>query len=150
MTGGRRNRTALHYASIANNVAIAKVLLKFSVDQEIVDATGYTALNLSNGGEVCRLLHKVIFCCRLGAVLSTGWGGVLHLYFIPKPLVVLYLVSLRWRGNLPFRKRSLPLITVVAISARIGLWAELENDFPISYSRSIIAYCSSQFDCWKL
>ena len=59
VTGGRRNRTALHYASIANNVAIVKVLLKFNADQEIVDATGYTALNLSNGGEVCRLLHKV-------------------------------------------------------------------------------------------
>ena len=59
MTGGRRNRTALHYASAANNVAIVKVLLKFNADQEVVDATGYTALNLSNGGEVCRLLHKV-------------------------------------------------------------------------------------------
>ena len=59
MTGGRRNRTALHYASIANNDAIVKLLLRHNADQEIVDATGYTALNLSNGGEVCRLLHQV-------------------------------------------------------------------------------------------
>ena len=65
MTGGRRNRTALHYASIANNVAIVKVLLKFNADQEVIDTTGYTALNLSNGGEVCRLLHKVIRVSRI-------------------------------------------------------------------------------------
>ena len=28
------------------------------------------------------------------------------------------------RRNLPFRKRSLPLLTVVATYARIGLWVE--------------------------
>ena len=59
ITGGRRDRTALHYASIANNVEVVKVLLRFNADQELTDNTGYTALNLSNGGEVCRLLHQV-------------------------------------------------------------------------------------------
>eukprot|EP00795_Rhopilema_esculentum_P014481 gene14481-5544_t len=50
-TGGRRNRTSLHYASIANNVDVVKVLLRFNADQEVIDSTGYTALNLSSGGE---------------------------------------------------------------------------------------------------
>ncbi len=59
MAGGRRNRTALHYASLTNNVEVVKVLMKFNADQQIVDSMGYTALNLSNGGEICRMLHQV-------------------------------------------------------------------------------------------
>ena len=61
MTGGKSQRTALHYASLGNHVNVAKILLAHGANEEIVDSLGYSALNLSNGGEMCRLLHKVIF-----------------------------------------------------------------------------------------
>ena len=57
--GGSQQRTPLHYASLSNNVAIATILLAAGANEFSRDATGLTALNLSMGGEMCRLLHKV-------------------------------------------------------------------------------------------
>lgn len=57
--GGSRLRTPLHYASLYNHVAIATSLLAAGANEFTRDADGLTALNLSMGGEMCKLLHKV-------------------------------------------------------------------------------------------
>ena len=57
--GGSRQRTALHYASLHNHIAVATRLLSAGANEHCCDATGQTALNLSMGGEMCKLLHKV-------------------------------------------------------------------------------------------
>lgn len=57
--GGSRQRTPLHYASLNNHVAIATVLLQAGANEFARDSGGYTPLNLSMGGEMCKLLHKV-------------------------------------------------------------------------------------------
>ncbi len=59
--GGSRKRTPLHYASLHNHVEVAKLLLEAGANEFTRDAGGYTPLNLSNGGKMCTLLHKV--CC---------------------------------------------------------------------------------------
>ncbi|XP_062519809.1 poly [ADP-ribose] polymerase tankyrase-1-like isoform X2 [Corticium candelabrum] len=60
LTGGSRRRTPLHYASVHNRVEVARLLTAPGVEanEELVDADGNTALNLSMGGDMCRLLHK--------------------------------------------------------------------------------------------
>ena len=67
MVGGSHQRTALHYASVHNRVEVAQILLRPGVgaDEDVTDADGHTALNLSMGGDMCRLLHKVCdnHCC---------------------------------------------------------------------------------------
>jgi ankyrin repeat protein len=60
MVGGSHQRTALHYASVHNRVEVAQILLRPDVgaNEDITDVNGHTALNLSMGGDMCRLLHK--------------------------------------------------------------------------------------------
>ena len=57
--GGTRRRTALHYASLHDHVEVAKLLLETGANEFTRDVGGYTPLNLSNGGKMCKLLHKV-------------------------------------------------------------------------------------------
>ena len=57
--GGSRQRTALHYASLHNHVAIATALLEAGASEFARDAAGLTPLNLSMGGDMCKLLHRV-------------------------------------------------------------------------------------------
>ncbi len=57
--GGSRLRTALHYASLNDHVDVAMVLLEAGASEFIRDSGGYTPLNLSMGGKMCKLLHKV-------------------------------------------------------------------------------------------
>ena len=57
--GGSRQRTPLHYASLNDHVDVAKSLLKAGANEFARDSGGYTPLNLSLGGEMCKLLHKV-------------------------------------------------------------------------------------------
>lgn len=57
--GGSRQRTPLHYASLNGNVDIAQLLLSAGANEFSRDSGGYTPLNLSFGGEMCKLLHKV-------------------------------------------------------------------------------------------
>ena len=57
--GGNHQRTPLHYASINNHVGVAKLLLDAGANEFARDSGGYTPLNLSLGGEMCKLLHKV-------------------------------------------------------------------------------------------
>ncbi len=57
--GGTRQRTPLHYASLNNHVEVSSILLEAGANEFARDAYGYTPLNLSMGGEMCKLLHKV-------------------------------------------------------------------------------------------
>ena len=57
--GGSHKRTPLHYASLNNHVATAATLLAAGANEYARDADGLTALNLSMGGDMCKLLHKV-------------------------------------------------------------------------------------------
>ena len=57
--GGSRQRSALHYASLNNHVAVATVLLEAGANEFSRDSGGYTPLNLCMGGDMCKLLHKV-------------------------------------------------------------------------------------------
>ena len=57
--GGSHKRTPLHYASLNNHVATATTLLAAGANEYARDADGLTALNLSMGGDMCKLLHKV-------------------------------------------------------------------------------------------
>lgn len=57
--GGSHQRTPLHYASLNNHVGVAKLLLDGGANEYARDSGGYTPLNLSLGGEMCKLLHKV-------------------------------------------------------------------------------------------
>ena len=57
--GGSHQRTALHYASLNNHVAIATILLEAGANEFARDMSGYTPLNLCMGGDMCKLLHKV-------------------------------------------------------------------------------------------
>ncbi len=57
--GGTRQRTPLHYASLNNYVELSSILLEAGANEFARDAYGYTPLNLSMGGEMCKLLHKV-------------------------------------------------------------------------------------------
>ena len=57
--GGSRQRTALHYASLNNHVAVATTLLEAGANEFSRDSGGYTPLNLCMGGDMCKLLHKV-------------------------------------------------------------------------------------------
>ena len=57
--GGSHKRTPLHYASLYNHVAIATKLLAAGANEHARDDGGLTALNLSMGGDMCKLLHKV-------------------------------------------------------------------------------------------
>jgi hypothetical protein len=61
--GGSHHRTPLHYASINNHVGVAKLLLNAGANEYARDSGGYTPLNLSLGGEMCKLLHKVSCAC---------------------------------------------------------------------------------------
>lgn len=63
--GGSHQRTPLHYASLNNHVGVAKLLLKTGANEYARDSGGYTPLNLSLGGEICKLLHKVNCTCTL-------------------------------------------------------------------------------------
>lgn len=63
--GGNHQRTPLHYASINNHVGVAKLLLDAGANEFARDSGGYTPLNLSLGGEMCKLLHKVSCACTL-------------------------------------------------------------------------------------
>ena len=57
--GGSRDRTPLHYASIAGHVGVARILKKANADLTLKDRDGYTAINLTKGGEMCEVLHQV-------------------------------------------------------------------------------------------
>ena len=57
---GSHNRTALHYASVADRVNVAKILMKNNANLKVKDKNGYTAINLTKGGEICQLLHQVL------------------------------------------------------------------------------------------
>ena len=57
--GGSHDRTPLHYASIAGHVGVARILKKANADLTIKDRDGYTAINLTKGGEMCEVLHQV-------------------------------------------------------------------------------------------
>ena len=57
--GGSHQRTPLHYASLNNHVGVAKLLLSAGANEYARDSGGYTPLNLSLGGDMCKLLHKV-------------------------------------------------------------------------------------------
>lgn len=57
--GGSRLRTPLHYASLNNHVKLAAMLLEAGANEFARDLYGYTPLNLSMGGDMCKLLHKV-------------------------------------------------------------------------------------------
>lgn len=59
--GGSRDRTPLHYASAAGHVGVARILKEANADLTIKDKDGYTAINLTKGGEMCELLHQVMF-----------------------------------------------------------------------------------------
>ena len=63
--GGNHQRTPLHYASINNHVGVAKLLLDAGANEFARDSGGYTPLNLSLGGEMCKMLHKVSCACTL-------------------------------------------------------------------------------------
>lgn len=60
--GGTRLRTPLHYASLNDHVKVAVILLDAGANEFAHDAGGYTPLNLSKGGKMCKLLHKVRVC----------------------------------------------------------------------------------------
>jgi len=70
--GGSRRRTPLHYASLHNHVDVARLLLQAGANEFVRDSAGYTALNLSNGGTMCSLLHKVR--CHQFIELQFGWN----------------------------------------------------------------------------
>ena len=57
--GGGHKRTPLHYASLYNHVGIATTLLAAGASEVARDSGGLTPLNLSMGGDMCKLLHKV-------------------------------------------------------------------------------------------
>ena len=57
--GGTRQRTSLHYASLHDHVPVAQLLLDAGANEFARDSGGYTPLNLSMGGKMCKLLHKV-------------------------------------------------------------------------------------------
>lgn len=57
--GGTRLRTPLHYASLNDHVDVAMILLEAGANEFARDSGGYTPLNLSMGGKMCKLLHKV-------------------------------------------------------------------------------------------
>jgi ankyrin repeat protein len=56
--GGGHKRTPLHYASLYNHVGIATTLLAAGASEVARDSGGLTPLNLSMGGDMCKLLHK--------------------------------------------------------------------------------------------
>ncbi|XP_065919951.1 ankyrin-3-like isoform X2 [Dysidea avara] len=56
--GGSHDRTALHYASVADHVGVAKILKENNANLKVKDKNGYTAINLTKGGEMCQLLHQ--------------------------------------------------------------------------------------------
>ena len=60
--GGSRLHTALHYASLNDHVDVAMALLEAGANEFVRDSGGYTPLNLSMGGKMCKLLHKVCVC----------------------------------------------------------------------------------------
>ncbi len=57
--GGTRQLTPLHYASLNDLVDVAMILLEEGANKFSRDSGGYTPLNLSMGGKMCQLLHKV-------------------------------------------------------------------------------------------
>jgi len=57
--GGSHDRTALHYASVADRVDVAKTLKINDANLKMKDKNGYTAINLTKGGEMYQLLHQV-------------------------------------------------------------------------------------------
>lgn len=52
-------RTPLHYASVNDHVGVAMILLEAGANEHARDSGGYSSLNLSMGGKMCKLLHKV-------------------------------------------------------------------------------------------
>ena len=63
--GGSKKWTPLHYASLNNHVAVATTLLAAGASECARDAEGLTPLNLSMGGDMCKLLHKVTILHKL-------------------------------------------------------------------------------------
>ena len=70
--GGSRLRTSLHYASLHDHVEVAVVLLEAGANEFARDSGGYTPLNLSMGGKMCKLLHKVCTYICTGLLYFSG------------------------------------------------------------------------------
>ena len=44
-------------------MGVAKILKEANADLTIKDNDGYTAINLTKGGEMCEILHQVLCVC---------------------------------------------------------------------------------------
>ena len=67
--GGSRGRTALHYASLNDHLEVAVLLLQAGTNEFSRDVGGYTPLNLSKGGRMVELLHKVCTVALIRALI---------------------------------------------------------------------------------
>ena len=84
--GGSHDRTALHYASVADHVGVAKILKENNANLKVKDKNGYTAINLTKGGEMCQLLHQVFVPHICVTILGLSDTAILVSRSILKPL----------------------------------------------------------------